>query len=72
MKLELAQLKMVEEFGDEYKTQLSSGKYTTEKPQKPQTYEDEFGDKRYLTGPYEGQKVSDVLNAKKYRKPRRH
>ena len=58
-------VKMVEEFGDDYKTQLSSGKYTTEKPEKPQTFEDEFGDKRYLTGPFEGQKVSDVLNSKK-------
>jgi hypothetical protein len=58
-------VKMVEEFGDDYKTQLGSGKYTTEKPEKPQTYEDEFGDKRYLTGPYEGQLVSEVLNSKK-------
>ena len=58
-------IKMVEEFGDEYKTQLGSGKYSTEKPEKPQTYEDEFGDKRYLTGQYEGQLVSDVLNSKK-------
>jgi len=58
-------VKMVEEFGDEYKTELGSGKYTTEKPEKPQTFEDEYGDKRYLTGPFEGQKVSDVLNSKK-------
>jgi hypothetical protein len=58
-------VKMVEEFGEEYKTQLGSGKYTTEKPEKPQTFEDEFGDKRYLTGQFEGQKVSDVLNSKK-------
>jgi len=58
-------VKMVEEFGDDYKTQLSSGKYTTEKPEKPQTFEDEYGDKRYLTGPFEGQKVIDVLKAKK-------
>jgi len=58
-------IKMVEEFGDEYKTELGSGKYSTEKPEKPQTYEDEFGDKRYLTGPFEGQLVSEVLNSKK-------
>jgi len=58
-------IKMVEEFGDEYKTELGSGKFSTEKPEKPQTFEDEFGDKRYLTGPFEGQKVSDVLKAKK-------
>ena len=45
-----------------------TGGYTTDKPpaeKAPTVYEDSFGEKRFLTGPNEGQLVSDVMNAKK-------
>ena len=60
--------KMVIEFGNDYNTNLDSGSYTTVKPidkKAPTVYEDSFGEKRFLTGPNEGQLVSDVMNAKK-------
>ena len=31
----------------------------------PTTYEDDFGQRRYLTGPNEGKLVSEVQNSKK-------
>ncbi len=61
-------VKMVVEFGEDYNNELSSGKYTTVKPAEkkaPTTYEDDFGQRRFLTGPNEGQLVSDVINSKK-------
>ena len=61
-------VKMVVEFGEDYNRELSSGKYTTVKPAEkkaPTTYEDDFGQRRYLTGPNEGELVSEVQNSKK-------
>jgi hypothetical protein len=61
-------VKMVVEFGEDYNRELSSGKYTTVKPAEkkaPTTYEDDFGQRRYLTGPNEGKLVSEVTNSKK-------
>ena len=61
-------VKMVVEFGEDYNRELSSGKYTTVKPAEkkaPTTYEDDFGQRRYLTGENEGKLVSEVQNSKK-------
>ncbi len=65
-KVDDGSVKMVVEFGEDYNNELSSGKYTTVKPAEkkaPTTYEDDFGQRRYLTGPNEGQLVSDVMNS---------
>ena len=56
-------VKMVVEFGEDYNNELSSGKYTTVKPAEkkaPTTYEDDFGQRRFLTGENEGKLVSEV------------
>jgi hypothetical protein len=61
-------VKMVVEFGEDYNRELSSGKYTTVKPAEkkaPTVYEDDFGEKRYLTGPNKDELVRDVINENK-------
>ena len=67
-KVDDGKVKMVVEYGEDYNKELSSGKYTTVKPAEkkpPTTYEDDFGDKRFLTGPNENRLVRDVENEKK-------
>lgn len=61
-------LNVIKGSADYIKKTSPDGGYTTDKPpaeKAPATYEDEYGDKRFLTGPNEGELVSDVFNAKK-------
>tara|TARA_R110000822_G_scaffold109963_1_gene239941 strand:- start:49 stop:1578 length:1530 start_codon:yes stop_codon:yes gene_type:complete len=53
---------------DYIKKTSPGGGYVTDKPsaeKAPAVYEDEYGEKRFLTGPNQGELVSDVFNAKK-------
>ena len=46
-------------------SKLKAGSFTMVVDKKPNTYEDEFGDQRFLDGPNAGQLVTEVLTAKK-------
>tara|TARA_R110000764_G_scaffold26475_1_gene62827 strand:+ start:45 stop:1532 length:1488 start_codon:yes stop_codon:yes gene_type:complete len=61
-------LNVIKGSADYIKKTSPGGGYITDKPpaeKAPTVYEDSFGEKRFLTGPNEGQLVSDVMNAKK-------